>query len=52
MRLKVPSVSANEQLVALVNRGYSVLRVVREDYVTRKESGAYSKDTECPGMSS
>jgi len=38
--------SANEKLVALVNRGYAALGAIREDYGSKKKSGHYNKDTD------
>ena len=46
MRLKVPTASANEQLVALVNREYSVIETVRQDYTALKRSNTYAEDTD------
>jgi hypothetical protein len=44
MRLKIPMTSANETLVALVNRGYSALAVIEQDYSGRKNAGVYKED--------
>jgi hypothetical protein len=43
MRLKVTTASANESLVALVNRGYAVLDGIQSDYASRKARGTYDK---------
>lgn len=44
MRIKVPMSSANESLIALVNRGYAVLSTIKQDYSVKKEAGTYNED--------
>lgn len=41
MRLKITMASANENLVSLINRGYTLLVAIKEDYSTRKNSDTY-----------
>jgi hypothetical protein len=51
MRLKVSMVSANEDLVALINNGYEVLGAIRRDYAERKRAGSYDKVADIPRYS-
>ena len=44
MRPKIPLTSANETLIALVNRGYSVLAAITQDYSARKNAGGYKEE--------
>jgi hypothetical protein len=44
MRLKVPMTSANETLIVLINRGYSVLAAITQDYTARKNAGDYKEN--------
>jgi hypothetical protein len=46
MRLKVSHATANERLIALVNRGYAVLNAITVDYANRKAAGTYDKTTD------
>ncbi len=48
MRLKVPMASANESLIALINRGYAVLGTIKQDYSAKKETGSYNKANDIP----
>lgn len=48
MRLKVPVASANEALISLINRGYTVLGEIRADYASKKQAGCYNKETDIP----
>jgi hypothetical protein len=48
MRLKVPMTSANESLIALINRGYAVLEAIKQDYSAKKEARSYNKDNDIP----
>ena len=48
MRLRVSMASANETLVALINRGYGVLSTIRRDYAAKKEPGTYQEDQDLP----
>jgi hypothetical protein len=48
MRLKVPMASANENLVALVNRGYAVLTAIEQDYAKNKKVAKYDKNADIP----
>jgi hypothetical protein len=41
MRLKIPMTSANETMIALVNRGYSVLAGIANNYRVKKNAGGY-----------
>lgn len=43
MRLNVTTASANESLVAHVNRGYAVLDGIYADYASRKAAGTHDK---------
>ena len=51
MRLKQPAAAANEELIALVNRGYQVLDRMHADYSERKGKNQFddSKTTEIYG---
>ncbi len=46
MMLKVSMASANESLIALVNRGYAVLGSIKKDYLVKKASGSYNEDVD------
>ena len=48
MRVKVSMASANETLIRLVNGGYTVLGMIKEDYLAKKAAGTYNKDTDIP----
>lgn len=41
MRLKVHFVTANEELVGLVNEGYTAIAAVQTEYKSRKENGSF-----------
>jgi len=41
MRLRIHTAAANEELIALVNEGYSVLSAMQADYRHRKKQGTY-----------
>src|SRR5262245_26652419 len=43
MRLKIPMASANENMVALINHGYSVLASIKQAYSAKKQAGTYSQ---------
>jgi hypothetical protein len=46
MRLRIHAVTANDEIVALVNEGYAALGAIQGDYKLRKDQGKYddSKD--------
>lgn len=46
MRLKISMASANETLIALVNRGYTVLSEINSDYSMKKQEKKYSEDVD------
>ena len=46
MRLKRSLVSANEELVALVNGGYGVLNNIEQDYGAKKADRTYREDAD------
>jgi hypothetical protein len=41
MRLKVSTSAANEQIVALLNKGYIVLGQIRADYNAKRDAQTY-----------
>jgi hypothetical protein len=43
MRLNVPMNAANESLIVLINRGYTVLAGIGADYSARKHAGTYDE---------
>ena len=48
MRLKVTVASANENLIALINRGYAVLYAIEQDYIEKKNTKNYNEDIDNP----
>ena len=44
MRLKVTVALANENLIALINRGYAVLDTIEQDYAKKKNAKSYNED--------
>jgi len=48
MRLKVSVALANENLIALINRGYAVLDAIKQDYAKKKETKSYNEDIDNP----
>jgi hypothetical protein len=44
LRLKISANAANEQLIAIINSGYDVLRTLRADYHEKRSAGTYSPD--------
>ena len=48
MRMKVSMASANESLIALINRGYAVLSTIKQDYSAKKKAGSYVEDDDNP----
>ncbi|MFC2006041.1 hypothetical protein ACFLVG_03680 [Chloroflexota bacterium] len=48
MRLKVSVALANENLIALINRGYAVLDTIKQDYANKKETKSYNGDIDNP----
>ncbi|MFC2056814.1 hypothetical protein ACFLTO_04535 [Chloroflexota bacterium] len=48
MRLKVTVALANENLIALINRGYAVLDTIKQDYTEKKDTKNYNEDIDNP----
>lgn len=48
MRLKVTVALANENLIALINRGYAVLDSIKQDYAEKKDTKSYNEDIDNP----
>ncbi len=48
MRLKVPRVTAEEYLTALLNKGYSLLNQLWSDYTELHRSGTFEADRDMP----
>lgn len=48
MRLKVAVALANENLIALINRGYAVLDAIKQDYTEKKDIKSYNEDIDNP----
>lgn len=46
MRLNIATVSANEQLVNLINKGYTILSQIKDDYNEKKTKNSYSDDSD------
>jgi hypothetical protein len=46
VRLKVSMASANERLIMLINRGYTVLSKINQDYSVKKEQKNYTEDAD------
>src|SRR2546425_6833552 len=46
MRLKTPMASANERLIALINRGWAVLEAIQADYGEKKAAARYDKNVD------
>ncbi len=44
MRLKVTVALANENLIALINRGYAVLDAIEQDYAKKKNAKSYNEN--------
>ena len=48
MRLKVTVALANENLIALINRGYAILDAIEQDYTEKKDTKIYNEDIDNP----
>jgi hypothetical protein len=44
VRIKVSTASANENLIRLINQGYTVLSQIKQDYSEKKEKKSYNED--------
>jgi hypothetical protein len=44
MRLRIHAAAANDELVGLINEGYSVIAAIQAEYRRRKDAGAYVDD--------